>query len=166
MKPLHVAVIGLAAFWLQVTLVPQISLFGVRPDLLLMSVVLLGMRWVHPGLYVYAALAGLALDSVSHGLLGVYGIGFLVTGALANLAGLLIYEQNTMIIMGAVAALTLAEGLVVLIVLDLMAGESHWLGWYFGAILPQAVYHAALTPLALWSVRKMSRWTQYIPYSG
>ena len=166
MRPLHLAMAGLAAFWLQVTIAPHVSPFGIRPDLLLLTVILLGIRWVHPGLYVYAALAGLAQDSFSHGLLGVYGISFLATGALANLVGLLIYEQSALFIMGAVFALTLAEGLVALSVLRTIGSEIAWVSWFFGSVAPQAIYHALLTPLILWGQRRMQRWTRQMPLSG
>jgi rod shape-determining protein MreD len=166
MRPIHLASAGLAAFWLQVTLAPHLSVFDVRPNLLLLTVILLGIRWVHPGLYLYAALAGIAVDSFSHGLLGVYGISFLVTGALANLAGLLIYEQNALFVMAAVLALSLAEGLVSLMVLQSVGSEVAGIGWFFGATVPLALYHALLTPFILWGLRRVQHWSRFLPLSG
>ena len=166
MKPLFAAGVGLAAFWIQVTLAPHLGVFGVRPDVLLITVILFGMRWVHPGLYIYAAIAGLAQDSFSHGVLGVYGISYLLTGALANAAGLLIYEQNWLFLVATVLALTLAEGLIVITVLQLLGSETAWLSWYFGRVVPQSVYHALLTPLVLWALRRLGRLTRQLPLSG
>jgi rod shape-determining protein MreD len=166
MRPLFAATVGLSTFWIQVTLAPHAAVFGVQPDLLLITVILLGMRWPHPGLYVYAALAGLAEDSFSHGLLGVYGISFLLTGALANLAGLLVYEQNLAIVSVVVLALTLAEGLIALTILHILGSETAWVTWYFGRVVPQAAYHALLTPLAMWGLRQRERPRRQNPLSG
>ena len=166
MRPLFAAAVGLVAFWIQVTLAPHVSVFGVHPDLLLITVILFGMRWLHPGLYLYAALAGLAQDSFSHGVLGVYGISFLLTGALANVAGLLIYEQNVLFLSATVLGLTLAEGLIALTVLQLLGSETAWLTWFFVRVLPQSIYHALLTPLMLWGLRRLERLTRQLPLSG
>lgn len=166
MRPLFAAAVGLVVFWIQVTLAPHLAVFGVQPDLLLITVILFGVRWVHPGLYLYAALTGLALDSFSHGILGVYGISYLITAGLANGAGLLIYEQNTLFLSGTVLGLTLAEGLVALTILQLLGSETAWVSWYFGRVLPQSVYHALLTPPALWALRRLERLTRHLPSSG
>lgn len=166
MRSLFAAAAGLVTFWIQVTLAPHLALFGVRPDFLLITVILFGMRWVHPGLYLYAAVAGLAQDSFSHGVLGVYGISFLCAGALANLAGLIIYEHNALFVTGAVLALTLIEGLLALTILQLLGSETAWLAWYFGRVLPQSLYHALLTPPALWGLRRLERLAGRFPLSG
>ena len=155
MRPLFAALAGVTAFWLQVTVMPGLELFGIHPNLPLMTVALFGMRWLHPGLYVYAALAGLALDSFSHGVLGVYGISFLLTAALANVAGILIYEQNPLFTALAVSVLTLAEGLASLTLLSLLGSEVAWVSWLPGRVLPLAVYHGALTPLIFRTLRRL-----------
>jgi rod shape-determining protein MreD len=165
MKPLFAALIGTIAFWLQVTVMPGLSLFGVHPNLPLITVALFGMRWLHPGLYLYAALSGLALDSFSHGVLGVYGISFLVTAALANVAGVLIYEQNPLFTALAVAALTLAEGLASLLLLSMLGSEVAWASWLFGRVLPASLYHGVLTPVIFRVLRRMESALRLTPSS-
>jgi rod shape-determining protein MreD len=155
MRPLFAALAGVAAFWLQVTVIPSFALFGVHPNLPLMTVALFGMRWLHPGFFVYAALSGLALDSFSHGVLGVYGISFLITAALANVAGIAIYEQNPLFTALAVSVLTLAEGLVSLLVLSLLGSEVAWASWLLGRVLPLSIYHGALTPFLFRALRRL-----------
>jgi rod shape-determining protein MreD len=163
MKPLYAALVGLSAFWLQVTVAPSLTVFGVRPNLPLMTVSLVGMRWVHPGMFVYAALSGLALDSFSHGVLGVYGISFLVTAALANVAGLLIYEQNPLFIALAVLVLSAAESLVSLMLLEMLGSEVAWGAWLLGRALPASVYHAALTPVLVKGLDRLERFLRLTP---
>ena len=70
---------------------------GVQPNFLLIAVILMGVQWVNPLYYVLVALFGLSQDSFSHGLLGVYGISFVLTGVLANLMGRLVYEPVTQV---------------------------------------------------------------------
>ena len=68
--------IGVATLWLQLTVAPYLALFGLKPNLMLLAVLLLALRRQEPWMFVYAAVAGLALDVFSHGIIGVYGPSF------------------------------------------------------------------------------------------
>ena len=157
MSPLYPIAAGLVTFWLHVTLAPHVALFGVQPNLLLITVVILGLRWVHPAYFVFAALAGVAQDTFSHGLLGVYGVSFLLTGVLANMAGKLIFEHNLVFVGSVVWALTLAEGFLALALLQILGSETAWLTWFFGRVLPRSLYHAALAPVIYILLRRLER---------
>jgi rod shape-determining protein MreD len=142
---------------------PSLSVFGVHPNLPLMTIALFGMRWLHPGLYLYAALAGLAEDSFSHGVLGVYGISFLITAALANAAGILIYEQNPLFTALAVTVLTFAEGVASLVLFSTLGSEVAWASWLLGRVLPASVYHGILTPVVFRVLRRLESTLRLTP---
>ena len=149
--------LALAVYGVHVAIAPHLSIVGVRPNLLLLTVILVGVQWVHPGFFVLAALFGLSQDSFSHGWLGLYGVTFVFTGVLANLLGRLIYEHNLLFVMGIVFGLSLFHGAVALVLLSIVGSDSAWASWFFAWVLPQAVYHAVLTPLALLLLRRLAR---------
>ena len=68
----------MVALGLQVTIAPSLSLWGQKPNLALIILLLLGFRWMDPWLFILGAAMGLAVDVFSHGILGVYGISFLM----------------------------------------------------------------------------------------
>ena len=157
MKFLFGLIAGVAIYWMQITLAPHLAVFGYKPNLLLITVLIFGLRWINPWLFVYAAVAGLAQDVYSHGLLGVYGLSFLAAAALANLTGKLIFEQNTLVIALIVVGLSIVEGMIALTLLNILSSDALWLSWFFGRVIPQALYHGALTPLFLFGLNRLER---------
>lgn len=158
MKPLYSVVVGLAALWLQVTVVPHMALFGVRPGLLLITTLLFALRQVHPAVFVYAALAGVAQDAFSHGTLGVYGISFVLAAALANLTGKVLFEENPLVLGMLVAVLSVVEGVVGLTVFSLLGRDVAWIEWGFGRVLPAGAYNGVLTPPVMYLMGRLARW--------
>lgn len=149
--------IGIAALWLQLTLVPFASIAGVKPNLLLLTVLLIALRWQEPWLFVYAALAGLALDVFSHGVVGVYGISFFLISLLALYAGRSVYENNIWFTMGAVAGLTLAEGALALGIFEVLDQDTPLWQWMWRDVLPVSVYHGLLAPFLLYGLVRLER---------
>jgi rod shape-determining protein MreD len=149
--------VGLFMLWGQVSLAPHLAIGGIKPNLVLLSVLVLQVRWLHPWAFLFAAVAGLAVDSFSHGLLGVYAASYVVTAVLGRRLALLIYENSWPFTVLLVAGLTVLEGLVALAVLSLLDEHVPWFPWLFTRVLPQALYHALLCPFALWGVERLER---------
>ncbi len=158
MKPLAYVGIGLVALWLQVALGPYAELGGIKPNLPLVTVVLLGLRWMDPWLFVYAAAMGLAVDVFSHGVLGIYGISFFAVSFLARLAGTSLYENNVLFTALFVAGLSLAEGMIAVSLFKALDSGISWWSWVLGDVLPQAVYHAVLAVPVSWLLGRTERW--------
>ena len=53
MKFLIYAGIGIATLWLQLTLAPLVALFGMKANLLLLTVLVIGLRWSDPWYFLY-----------------------------------------------------------------------------------------------------------------
>lgn len=161
MKALSYAGLGLAALWLQLTVGDLLSIGWIRPDLLLLTVVLAGLRWMEPWLFVYGALAGLAQDVFSHGMLGVYGISFFFTAVASRITGAFIYENNLVVTMIAAFGLCLGEGLTSVTLLHLLDANVPWWGWVLGRVVPAAAYDSLLAPFVLYGLARLERWLKW-----
>ncbi|MCZ6474462.1 MAG: rod shape-determining protein MreD [SAR324 cluster bacterium] len=149
--------IGLASFWLELTAIPYLSIFGIKPNLFLLTVLVLGLRWMSPWLFVYGVAVGIALDVFSHGMLGVYGISFFIISFLAIYVGSAIYENTLWFTMVSVAGLTLAEGLISISIFEILDSTAPWWQWLSQRVLPAAIYHAVLAPFLAWGLIWLER---------
>lgn len=157
MKGLIYSGLGLAALWLQLALVPLISLAGYKPNLLLVVLLVLVLRWTDPWSFCFAALVGLGHDAFSHGVLGVYGISFFLVSFLARFASTSLFDKSTGFVMLAVMALSLAEGLISVTLFQILDSSVPWWAWMFGEVLPVAVYNGLLAPLIWLAVSPLNQ---------
>jgi rod shape-determining protein MreD len=163
MKLLFYFVLGLAFLWLQLTLAPLLEVGWIKPNLALLSVVVTGVRWMDPWLFLYAAPLGLAQDALSHGVLGVYGTSFFFISFAARLMGASIYEHNLLFSVLGVLALCLAEGLMSVTFLHLLDAGVPWWAWILERALPEAVYNALLAPVLFYGLRRLERRLKWSP---
>ena len=138
--------LGIVSLWLQLTLAPAVALFGAVPNLLLLTVIVAGVRWQDPWLFIYAAAAGLAMDVFTHGQLGVFGISFFLVSFAARFAGFAIYENSLLTTALLAVPLSLLEGAISLTILELLDPGVPWWLWLFQKIVPVSLYHGVLAP--------------------
>ncbi len=149
--------IGIGTLWLQLTVAPYGAVFGIKPNLMLLAVLLLALRRQEPWLFLYAAPAGLALDVFSHGLVGVYGISFFLVSLLALYAAKAVYENNLWFTVGAVTALSLAEGIIAITIFEMLDQTTPWWRWLLWRVIPVSVYHGLLAPFLLYGLVQSER---------
>ena len=147
MRGLVYVMLGLFGLWLQVTLAGTLAVGGIRPNLVLLVLLAAGLRWQDPWVFIFGALVGLAMDSFSHGYLGVYGISYLVAAVLARATGKAINEQNVVLNFFLVLVLSLAEGMISLGLFNYMDEDLPWWRWLFTRVLPGSFYTALLAPV-------------------
>lgn len=157
MKVLVHGVIGLLGLWLQSTVAPSIAIAHIRPNLMLLTLIVLVLRWPSPWLVIYGAAAGLALDSFSHGMLGVYAISFLLIAVATRMAGDAIYENNLLSSVLVVLAMTVLHGALALGIFRLLDASTPWWWWMLTRVIPEAVYTAALSPLVFLAHDRLER---------
>lgn len=138
---------GLFISWLQLTLAPMLAIGWIKPNLLLISMVVAGLRWVEPWLFVYAVAMGLTMDVFSHGNLGIYGISFFLTSFLVRMVGTSIYEHNLLFNIMGVFVLSLVEGFISITIFEYMDTSVPWWAWLFQYVIPQAMYNGLLGPV-------------------
>ncbi len=147
MRALVHGVIGVLGLWLQSTVAPSIAIGHIRPNLMLLTLVVLVLRWPSPWLVFYGALAGLALDSFSHGMLGVYAITFLLITVATRMSANAIYENNLLSSVLVVLAMTVLHGALALLIFKVLDTTTHWWWWMLTRVIPEGLYTAALAPL-------------------
>ncbi len=149
MKFLIYTGLGIVTLWLQLTIAPAVAVFGIRPNLLLLTVILAGVRWQDPWAFVYAAAVGVSMDVFSHGMLGVFGISFFAASFASRIAGFAIYENNLLSTVFLVVLLTLFEGAVSLTILEFLDPRLPWWAWLFQKVIPVSLFNGALAPLVV-----------------
>jgi rod shape-determining protein MreD len=160
MKVLVYLGMAIAVLWLQLTLPPLGSVYGVKPNLMLLTVLVIGLRWQEPFQFVYAALAGMTQDVFSHGILGIYGLSFFAIYFLARLAGSSFYENNLLFGSLAVLGLSVVEGAISLTLLNFLDSDIPWFYWMFTSVLPAALYNSLVSPLVFLAMGRMEGWVR------
>jgi rod shape-determining protein MreD len=118
------------------------------------------LRWRDTFVFVYAAALGVALDSFTHGILGVYGIAFFAAAMAARFAGSAMYEDNIAASAIAVFGLSLLQGIVFVSVFRTLDRTVPWWGWTLGRVVPEAFYDALVSPLVFLALARLERWTR------
>ena len=160
MKGFLYAGLGLLAVGLQITVIPDFALWGIRPNIVLVTVLALTLRWRDTFVFVYAAVLGMALDSFTHGLLGMYGIAFFTAAIAGRFAGGAMYEDNVVSATIVVFALSIVQGIVFVSVFKVFDRQVPWWGWTLARVLPEALYDAAIAPLVFIGIARLERWTR------
>ncbi|MDH4247647.1 MAG: rod shape-determining protein MreD [Deltaproteobacteria bacterium] len=148
MRGLVYVMLGLCGLWLQVTLAGSLAVGGIRPNLMLLLLLVVGLRWQDPWVFLFGALVGLAMDSFSHGILGLYAISYLLSSVFARATGQAINEQNVALNFLLVLMLSLTEGMISLGIFDYLNDSVPWWSWFFTRVIPGALYTALLSPVA------------------
>lgn len=160
MKVLIYAGVGILALWLQLTLAPMLAIFGYKPDVLLLSVLVIGLRWLEPWLFIYAVFVGLAKDVFSHGMLGVYGLSFFAISFAARYVGVSVYENSLLLGIVSVVGLSLVQGVIALTLLALLDSTVPWWHWLFVDVVPTALVNALWSPFVFYGLGRLERWVR------
>ena len=155
MKSLTLALLGAGVLWLHLTMSPHLAVYGIRPNLILVGLMLTAFRGISPLSLVFAVGAGLTQDAMTHGMMGVYGLTFLMTVGVAYWVGRFLYEQNLLVQSLAIMGLTLVDGVITLVVLQFVEEDVPSFTWFFTRSFPVAIYHGALTPVFHWGLSKL-----------
>ena len=147
----------LLGVWLQVIVAPSFALWGYRPSFILLILAVLSLRWPSPWLFVYGALAGLAQDSFTHGVLGIYGMSFFAAAIGSRLVAGFIYDGSLPAAMAVILATGLIEGVATISIYEFMDPSTPWWRWLFSRILPTAFYTALWSPVFLWLHGRIER---------
>lgn len=135
---------------LQIGLFSSLKLFGVKPDLLLIFVVLEGLyRGTVRGAQV-GLLAGFMQGIISGRFLGMFALAKAISGYFAGLLTMKFFRESIYIPLLAVWTATIVHELVVWAILRIFhpSGEAYgFVASLFNIILPTAVYNTLLTPV-------------------
>ncbi len=154
MKPRVYLAILVLIIPLQASLIEPMSLGGIKPDLALAVLYIIGLL-TGP---TEAALAGMAFGLVqdigSASLIGFSGMMRGMEGLAAGLLGSRVRDFTSPVIVLFLAVFSLAEGILIALFLQVTYGDVPFLSMLGGRILPQAIYTSILGLLLLQLIGK------------
>jgi rod shape-determining protein MreD len=130
----------------------------VKPDLVLIIVVSLGLlRGPDQGLF-FGILAGFFMDLLSGNIIGVQALSKMALGFCSGLMEKNIFKDNVLIPAVTVFAATLIFESFNIILYIAFNAQYNFFGTLVSAIIPIAFYNALFTPLIYHLILKMERW--------
>ena len=155
------ATIGLLAgvVLLQTTLVPHLSMGGVKPDLMLMVVVSWSLlRGAKAGI-AWGAAGGLVLDLLSGGPFGIFTLTLILVGFLTGVGEIHIVRANVLLPAMTILFATLIYTLLPLLMLQILGWPIPWEIHVVGILLPALLWNVVLMPFVYASLRWLHRAT-------
>ncbi len=149
------AILGVA---LQATWLAQLNLPGdIVPDLILIMVISYGLlRGPDEGLF-FGLAAGLFLDLVGGGLIGIQTLSKSIAGFSAGLLEKTIFKDNLLVpVIAALIGTLVLESVNVLMYLSFNSNYNYWLV-LVSAIIPLSLYNAVFAPVIYHLFLKMER---------
>lgn len=149
----------LAAFFvlfaiIQISALNYIELLNVKPNILLVSVILLALyKGSRAGLEA-GIIAGLLYDVSSTGTFGVSTLSFMLCGYAVGLLGRNVYEENLVLRSLIVFIFSLANGLIYYFVSSIFQAMPPFVPSIKHIILPYSLYTALISPLIFLILKK------------
>lgn len=147
----------LAGAVLQSTLLNKLALVGVKPDLILLVVVFLGLFKGPTAGAIVGFSAGLIYDLTSSSLFGMNALSLTLVGFLVGLTRTRVYGENIVVQVALVFTATLVSNILFFLlsaIFELSSPVGHGLG---RIILPAVLYNICLTPPIFWGLRKLMK---------
>ena len=139
---------------LQTSLFPHLSLFGVIPNLVLITTVCYGLlQGIRPGLY-FGLLAGLCLDLAGSGVLGINITTLGLLGFGAGYLERLVFKGYLVIPLCAVLVGTMIAELFTYGILLAFGWRVEFLSFLSASLLPLCLYNLVLTAPVYYGLKK------------
>lgn len=147
-KTFSVALALIAGFVLQVSIAPQIAVFGVVPNFLFLVVVTIALTQGPVAGGVSGFIGGLLLDLLNSGVVGPFALVLSSVGYVAGMLNANLFAEGWLLPVSVVAVASLATEISYGIVLAVLGtGPAFWNG-LLTVMLPSAIYHTALAVIA------------------
>jgi rod shape-determining protein MreD len=147
---LLVILVFFAVAVLQVTLAGGVSVFGVKPNLMLVAVYALSITGGEWRGLMYGSIGGFIEDCLSGGLMGLFLSGFALSGYIAGRAGSKVFNVGESANFSGIFALSLVQGVYTTLLLNTFMENYDAFGSLWRLVLPQAIYNAVAGAIILW----------------
>ena len=144
---------------IQITLLPQIPIFGYKPDLALALVVAWALLSPVGEAAVWGFIVGIFLDLASGLPFGVHTLALTAIGWLIGWGQATFFRGNLLAPPIAVIIATLVHNVIVLGILALLQWQVDWANYLLRIILPAALLNTLALPLVYFPLRLFQRWT-------
>lgn len=146
---------------IQATVMPHLTLWGVKPDLMLLVVISWSLlRGTREGI-VWGFIGGLCLDLFSGAPFGLSALALLIAGFFSGLGEATIFRTHVILPLATVFFASLVYDFISLLTLRTMGWPVAWLDSFTRLVLPASLLNVLLTPLVYpamrWLHRKTSR---------
>ena len=139
-------IIGL---WLNIVFNHYVQIVGLKINWILIFLLIQTFRQLNLGIAFFGILAGLILDALSHGIMGLYGTSFFLTLLITSQIKKVFFANSFTSISLAVFSMSIIEGLISSSILSIFEPELEISELMLSATLPLSLLQGLITPVIL-----------------
>ena len=139
-------IIGL---WLNIVFNHYVQIVGLKINWILIFLLIQTFRQLNLGIAFFGILAGLILDALSHGIMGLYGTSFFLTLLITTQIKKVFFANTFTSISLAVFSMSIIEGLISSSILSIFEPELEISDLMLSSTLPLSLLQGLITPLIL-----------------
>ena len=139
-------IIGL---WLNIVFNHYVQIVGLKINWILIFLLIQTFRQLNLGIAFFGILAGLILDALSHGIMGLYGTSFFLTLLITSQIKKIFFANTFTSISLAVFSMSIIEGLISSSILSIFEPELKISDLMLSATLPLSLLQGLITPVIL-----------------
>ena len=139
-------IIGL---WLNIVFNHYVQIVGLKINWILIFLLIQTFRQLNLGIAFFGILAGLILDALSHGIMGLYGTSFFLTLLITSQIKKVFFANTFTSISIAVFSMSIIEGLISSSILSIFEPELEISNLMLSATLPLSLLQGVITPVIL-----------------
>lgn len=139
-------IIGL---WLNIVFNHYVQIVGLKINWILIFLLIQTFRQLNLGIAFFGILAGLILDALSHGIMGLYGTSFFLTLLITSQVKKVFFANTFTSISLAVFSMSIIEGLISSSILSIFEPELEISDLMLSATLPLSLLQGLITPVIL-----------------
>ncbi len=139
-------IIGL---WLNIVFNHYVQIVGLKINWILIFLLIHTFRHSKLGIAFFGILAGLILDALSHGIMGLYGTSFFLTLLITSQIKKVFFANTFTSISLAVFSMSIIEGLISSSILSIFEPELEISELMLSATLPLSLLQGLITPVIL-----------------
>jgi rod shape-determining protein MreD len=144
---------------IQSTVMPHLTLWGVKPDLMLLVVISWSLlRGAREGI-VWGFIGGLCLDLFSGVPLGLSALALLIVSFFSGLGEATVFRTHVILPLATVFFASLIYDFIFLLVLRTLGWPVVWLDSFIRLVLPASLLNVLLAPLVYPTIRWLHRKT-------
>jgi rod shape-determining protein MreD len=144
---------------IQSAVMPHLTLWGVKPDLMLLVVISWSLlRGAREGI-VWGFIGGLCLDLLSGAPFGLSALALLIVSFFSGLGEATVFRTYIMLPLATVFVASLIYDLIFLLALRTLGWSVAWLDSFIRLVLPASLLNVLLTPLVYPTMRWLHRKT-------
>ena len=139
-------IIGL---WLNIVFNHYVQIVGLKINWILIFLLIQTFRQLNLGIAFFGILAGLILDALSHGIMGLYGTSFFLTLLITTQIKKVFFANTFTSISLAVFSMSIIEGLISSSILSIFEPELEIYDLMLSATLMLSLLQGLITPVIL-----------------